>query len=294
MSYPAYGAQVYTWCTRRSATIWARFDGSLRSMHALVQAQRCGPGPRRAKSRGQLDRRFFVAMTVPLDSPTPTSPLLPPVSPRRRPFYKRALPILITLSALLCITLLILHRYHLLPESDRGSSIGSGGQYPDSLELEGPLSPYLHDPSICVVEDAELGGTIGDIAETGRTYTLVSSGIGLPIRTSRDRIVRPARSHAFAATPSSRRPLAPLETGAAIYRLQPLQTWVDAGHIFQISAPNSTIPFTGVANGNLWAPDITYIPGKGYWVYYAASRLGSQNSGIFLAWSATEIGRAHV
>lgn len=112
-------------------------------------------------------------------------------------------------------------------------------EYPSPIDLEGPLSPWLHDP----------GWTKGP-----EGYILVSSGVGLPIRTSKDRI-----------------------------------HWAAAGLAFPDGAPAGTDRFTGVPDGNLWAPDITYVNGS-YWLYYSASRMGSQTSGIFLARS--ESGKA--
>ena len=47
-----------------------------------------------------------------------------------------------------------------------------------------------------------------------------------------------------------------------------------------------TDAYTGTSNGNLWAPDITYVGGK-YLMYYAASSFGSNKSAIFLASSTT-------
>jgi arabinan endo-1,5-alpha-L-arabinosidase len=47
-----------------------------------------------------------------------------------------------------------------------------------------------------------------------------------------------------------------------------------------------TDAYTGTSNGNLWAPDITYIGGK-YLMYYAASSFGSNHSAIFLASSTS-------
>ncbi|KAF9064781.1 glycoside hydrolase family 43 protein [Rhodocollybia butyracea] len=44
--------------------------------------------------------------------------------------------------------------------------------------------------------------------------------------------------------------------------------------------------YTGTTNGNLWAPDCTYLNGQ-FYLYYAASSFGSQNSAIFFATSTT-------
>jgi len=47
-----------------------------------------------------------------------------------------------------------------------------------------------------------------------------------------------------------------------------------------------TDEYTGTSNGNLWAPDCTVIGGT-FYLYYAASSFGSQNSAIFFAKSTT-------
>ena len=60
------------------------------------------------------------------------------------------------------------------------------------------------------------------------------------------------------------------------------------GSVFPGGAP-WTAPFTDPANpGYLWAPDISFHNGK-YYLYYAASTLGSRNSAIFLATSPTAL-----
>jgi arabinan endo-1,5-alpha-L-arabinosidase len=60
--------------------------------------------------------------------------------------------------------------------------------------------------------------------------------------------------------------------------------WRDAGSVFP-SGASWTTSYTGGGN-NLWAPDISFHNGQ-YWLYYAASSFGSQNSAIFLATSST-------
>ncbi|KAK0237279.1 secreted arabinase [Armillaria nabsnona] len=47
-----------------------------------------------------------------------------------------------------------------------------------------------------------------------------------------------------------------------------------------------TDEYTLTSNGNLWAPEC-YYDGSQFWLYYAASSFGSQNSAIFLATSST-------
>ncbi|KIO19814.1 glycoside hydrolase family 43 protein [Tulasnella calospora MUT 4182] len=63
------------------------------------------------------------------------------------------------------------------------------------------------------------------------------------------------------------------------------KTWTYVGKIWP-SGASWTDTYTGTTNGNLWAPDCTYINGK-FWVYYAASSFGSQKSAIFLATSTS-------
>jgi len=82
------------------------------------------------------------------------------------------------------------------------------------------------------------------------TYLLGATAPGIDLRTSSDRITFTYTGKAF-------------PSGAS---------WTDA--------------YTGTSNGNLWAPDLTYIGGK-YLMYYAASSFGSNKSAIFLASSTT-------
>lgn len=82
------------------------------------------------------------------------------------------------------------------------------------------------------------------------TYLLGATAPGIDLRTSSDRTTFTYTGKAF-------------PNGAS---------WTDA--------------YTGTSNGNLWAPDITYIGGK-YLMYYAASSFGSNKSAIFLASSTT-------
>ncbi|KAI5117914.1 hypothetical protein M0805_003606 [Coniferiporia weirii] len=82
------------------------------------------------------------------------------------------------------------------------------------------------------------------------TYFLYSTGVGIEIRTSTDRTA-----------------------------------WTFVGLVWP-DGDSWTDEYTGTSNGSLWAPDCTYIDGQ-FYLYYAASTLGSQNSGIFLAKSTT-------
>ncbi|KAG5639204.1 hypothetical protein H0H81_005683 [Sphagnurus paluster] len=61
--------------------------------------------------------------------------------------------------------------------------------------------------------------------------------------------------------------------------------WTLAGKVWPNGA-SWTDAYTGTSNGNLWAPDCTYINGV-FWLYYSASSFGSQKSAIFLAKSTT-------
>ncbi|KAF9463022.1 glycoside hydrolase family 43 protein [Collybia nuda] len=61
--------------------------------------------------------------------------------------------------------------------------------------------------------------------------------------------------------------------------------WTLVGKVWPNGA-SWTDPFTGTSNGNLWAPDCTYLDGQ-FLLYYAASSFGSQNSAIFFAKSTT-------
>jgi arabinan endo-1,5-alpha-L-arabinosidase len=61
-------------------------------------------------------------------------------------------------------------------------------------------------------------------------------------------------------------------------------SWSNAGSAFPSGMPWVST-FTG-GSSTIWAPDLTYQDGT-YYMYYAASTFGSQNSGIFLATSTT-------
>ncbi|KAJ7688221.1 glycoside hydrolase family 43 protein [Mycena olivaceomarginata] len=62
--------------------------------------------------------------------------------------------------------------------------------------------------------------------------------------------------------------------------------WTLIGVVWPNGAATWTDEYTGTTNGNLWAPDCTVIDGT-FYLYYAASSFGSQNSAIFLAKSTT-------
>ncbi|CUA73952.1 arabinan endo-1,5-alpha-L-arabinosidase [Rhizoctonia solani] len=82
-------------------------------------------------------------------------------------------------------------------------------------------------------------------------YFLFSTGVNIPIRTSTDRI-----------------------------------NWTLVGNVWASGQATWTNTYTGKSNGDLWAPDCTYKNGE-FYLYYAASTFGSQNSAIFFAKSKT-------
>jgi len=82
-------------------------------------------------------------------------------------------------------------------------------------------------------------------------YWLFSTAVGIEIRTSTDRTA-----------------------------------WALAGTVWAPGQDTWTNTYTLTSNGNVWAPDCQYINGQ-FYLYYAASSFGSQNSGIFLAKSTT-------
>ncbi|KAJ7600462.1 glycoside hydrolase family 43 protein [Mycena floridula] len=94
----------------------------------------------------------------------------------------------------------------------------------------------VHDPSLC--------------KDASGTYFVFSTGVGIEIRTSTDRIA-----------------------------------WTFRGLVWPNGA-SWTDQYTGTSNGALWAPDCTIVNGK-FILYYAASSFGSQNSAIFMAQSTT-------
>ncbi|KZV75681.1 glycoside hydrolase family 43 protein [Peniophora sp. CONT] len=88
--------------------------------------------------------------------------------------------------------------------------------------------------------------------DSAGTYFLFSTAPGIQIRTSTDRT-----------------------------------NWKLVGTVWTVGKePAGTVSFTGDASANLWAPDCTYKDGE-FYLYYAASTFGTQNSGIFFAKSKT-------
>ncbi|KAJ3523196.1 hypothetical protein NM688_g8766 [Phlebia brevispora] len=104
--------------------------------------------------------------------------------------------------------------------------------FPEPLPVTGNVT--VHDPTIC--------------KDYNGTYWVFSTGTGIDIRSSPDRI-----------------------------------HWTYEGAVFPDGSPWAD----GYAVDNfLWAPDCTYINGE-FWLYYAASTSGSTESAIFLAKSST-------
>ncbi|GJJ14828.1 hypothetical protein Clacol_009096 [Clathrus columnatus] len=64
------------------------------------------------------------------------------------------------------------------------------------------------------------------------------------------------------------------------------KVWTSIGTMWAPGEDVWTDNYTLTTNGNIWAPDCHYINNE-FWVYYAASSFGSQNSAIFLARSKT-------
>ncbi|KAG6831951.1 hypothetical protein H0H92_006552 [Tricholoma furcatifolium] len=126
--------------------------------------------------------------------------------------------------------------------------------------------------SRATVDPGTVTGNVNPVADPtlcrddAGTYWLFSTAIGIDIRTSTDRI-----------------------------------NWSLIGTVWPDGA-SWTDEYTGTTNGqvyyrlamnqkltvlrNLWAPDCTYLNGE-FWLYYAASSFGSQDSAIFLAKSST-------
>ncbi|ESK87473.1 arabinan endo- -alpha-l-arabinosidase [Moniliophthora roreri MCA 2997] len=121
-------------------------------------------------------------------------------------------------------------------------------------------SSFAYGLVLAAVARAQVGpGTVtGDTAVHDPTmckdkngkYWVFSTGQGIPIRSSTDRTAFKLEGKVW-------------PNGAS---------WTDQ--------------YTGVSNGDLWAPDCYYSGGT-FHLFYAASSFGSQNSGIFYAKSTT-------
>jgi len=109
--------------------------------------------------------------------------------------------------------------------------------YPNPGTVTGAYSG-VHDPSALCKDSA------------GK-YWLFSTGNGIPIRTSTDRIA-----------------------------------WTSVGNVWPTGGYSWTDTYTGTSSGSLWAPDCTYKNNQ-FYLYYAASSFGSQKSAIFFATSTT-------
>ncbi|KAH8115649.1 glycoside hydrolase family 43 protein [Phellopilus nigrolimitatus] len=106
--------------------------------------------------------------------------------------------------------------------------------YPNTNKVTGNTT--ADDPTVC--------------KDSNGTYFLFSTGVGIEIRTSTDRVA-----------------------------------WTYAGVMWPDGAP-WTDQYTSTSDGSLWAPDCTYVDGQ-FHLYYAASTSGSKNSAIFYAKSST-------
>ncbi|KAJ6620729.1 glycoside hydrolase family 43 protein [Mycena sp. CBHHK59/15] len=110
--------------------------------------------------------------------------------------------------------------------------------------------------SCAVVNPGKVTGNVEPVADptmcksSSGEYFIFSTAPGIEIRTSPDRIA-----------------------------------WTLVGLVWPNGA-SWTDAYTGTTNGNLWAPDCTVIDGI-FYLYYAASSFGSQNSAIFFAKSST-------
>lgn len=71
-----------------------------------------------------------------------------------------------------------------------------------------------------------------------------------------------------------------------IRRSTDMLTWSAAGTVFSGGLPSWIASTLGSAPSDLWAPDISYVNGR-YYLYYAGSTFGSNNSVIGLATNAT-------
>jgi arabinan endo-1,5-alpha-L-arabinosidase len=115
------------------------------------------------------------------------------------------------------------------------SASASAQPYPPPDPVEG--NTIVHDPEIVKRPDG--------------TYVMVTTGVGIDIRTSADRV-----------------------------------TWGPGSFVFPDGVPWAH-PYTDPENpDHVWAPDISYHDGT-YWLYYSASSFGSNHSSMFLATSKT-------
>ncbi len=114
--------------------------------------------------------------------------------------------------------------------------VWAGTSYPNPGAVSGDIT--VHDPSMIRTSNG-----------TYYVFSTTTSGSGIEMRSSTDRIHFNNAGSAFSTIPS----------------------W--------------TRSYNG-GNGVLWAPDVSYHNGK-YWLYYAASSFGTERSAIGLATSST-------
>ncbi|KAF8678779.1 Glycosyl hydrolases family 43 [Rhizoctonia solani] len=107
--------------------------------------------------------------------------------------------------------------------------------YPWPGRVTGSLD--VHDPTMC--------------RDSAGKWFLFSTGVGIPIRTSTDRI-----------------------------------NWTLVGTVWSPGQATWITPYTGGTDKDIWAPDCTYKNGQ-FYLYYATSTFGSRNSAIFFAKSST-------
>lgn len=115
------------------------------------------------------------------------------------------------------------------PEEDSDDSSGAKEIMPDNWPVTGALG--VHDPSIISTADG---------------WYIFGTGIGIPVKYSKD----------------------------GLY-------WEDAGKVFG-SYPSWVDRYVPNHADNIWAPDISYFNGK-YYLYYCVSSFGSNMSAIGLA-----------
>lgn len=120
---------------------------------------------------------------------------------------------------------------------------------PTSAAPTGPTAPPASYPNPNQVTGSTGAHDPSVVRAPNGTYILVVTGNNIAIKTSTNRIA-----------------------------------WSSAGTVWPGGA-SWTTSFTG-GSANLWAPDISYHNGQ-FYLYYAASTFGSQNSAIFLATSST-------
>ena len=111
-------------------------------------------------------------------------------------------------------------------------------------------TPRRDRPDVAVADIAGPSVTDPDLVKEGDTYYLFSSGPGIEIRTSTDRI-----------------------------------HWTAAGSVFPQAVPSWAAAAVPGAT-SIWAPDVSFFDGQ-YHLYYAVSTYGSQRSVIALATNTT-------